>query len=208
MYLHLFSHTDPVERSVAAFRPLGVVGQSGVVLPERLVQVRDVPADGDCLFHSLGREISHYFAGNERLPPNPGSGKSWRDFLMNYVRTTSDAIDGTSIQDWIALVTRMDIDEYIHSMRLAGNRDTWGGFMEASLLWKAWSAHSGSQGHVVMLECVEAADGSKSYRVLAWAGSDDPKSFRICIAWLGNHWVRARLTAEARRLIEEWRGRT
>jgi hypothetical protein len=61
LYTHLIFNTDPMERYVLAFRPLGIVGQNGVVIPSNLAQVRDVPANGDCLFHSLGYEISESF---------------------------------------------------------------------------------------------------------------------------------------------------
>jgi hypothetical protein len=99
---------------------------------------------------------------------------------------------------------QMDVETYTRTMEKAGGRDTWGGFTEASLLWKAWSGRTGSQGHVIILECVDASNGIQSYRVLARVGSDDPETPRICVAWLGAHWVRARLRANAKQMIKEW----
>jgi hypothetical protein len=116
----LFANTTPA----VDCRPLGVIGQHGIFLPERYVQVRDVPDDGDCFFHAFGPEVRNLFPRHASLPRQPEAGKSWRQLLLNYVQSTADTISGTNIRDWIVLLTGMEVDEYMRSTRVAAGRDT------------------------------------------------------------------------------------
>ena len=85
----------------------------------------------------FGREVRDFFPRHVSLPHQPEGGKSWRHLLLNYVQSTADTISGTHIRDWIVLLTGMEVDEYVRSMRVPAGRDTWGGFMEASFLCKS-----------------------------------------------------------------------
>ena len=91
-------------------------------------------------------------AGHASLLAHSEDGKSWGELLMDCVQNTADSISGTPVRDWVVLITGMQVDDYVRAMRVAAGRDTWGGFLEVSLLWTAWSGRTGTEGHVILFE--------------------------------------------------------
>ena len=152
----------------------------------------------------LGGDVRDFFPRHGSLPHQPEAGKSWRQLLLNYVQSTAGTISGTNIRDWIVLLIGMEVDEYVRSMRVLVGRDTWGGFMQASSLRKAWSGLTGTEFHVIMFEHVQVEDGTRGFRPLSCCGSNNPESQRVCLAWQGTHWICLRLGQRGKQMIQEW----
>ena len=75
-----------------------------------MIGCKDVLGDGNCLFHAVGQEIADKFRGHAQLPgPNAKDGAVWRSWLMEYIRTTADEIDNSTIQEWVAVVTASQV---------------------------------------------------------------------------------------------------
>ena len=182
-------------------RPLGIVSRSGVVIPSNLFGCKDVPSDGDCLFHAVGREIAQRFRGHALLPgPDAQAGSSWRIWLLQYVRTTGDEIDGSSVAEWVAVVTGKTVEQYTEIMGVAGGRETWGGFLEVALMMHAWGRTIGQ-----FVGCVLFGLEDRSARLLSWAGSRTAED-QIAIIWSGNHWLRLRMMPEGWKRVREGEG--
>lgn len=169
----------------------------GCVLPPELVQCKDVPGDGNCLFHSIGLEIRQAFPG-VGLPPNtegsaPGAG--WRAYMLQFAaRNPQFPIGDFSVEEIIRACQGCSVAEYCHAMTSAAS---WGGFLEASILCHAF----GRNLAIVLLEAT--AEGH--WHVLAWVGPSGADAKLIYAAWLGNHWQRARLQPGGARLVRRWR---
>ena len=182
---------ESILANVQSLRPLGHVSRKGVRVPRTELGCKDVPGDGDCLFHSIGREIADNFRRHLSLPgPDPTQGGVWRSWLLHYIRTTADEIDGSSIAEWTALVTRKTVEEYTESMTSVRGPETWGGFLEASLIVHAWGKLAGEGFGCLMLSL---PDRFGDATVMAWLG-DRAAPKQLGIIWSGNHWLRARLT--------------
>ena len=184
-----------------ALRPLGVIkGRDGCVLAAGTWAVRDVPADGDCLFHSLGKEIAGKFPHHAALPAEPLQGSSWRAFLMEFAVESSDVVmDDLTVAEWLAIVCGQTVEEYVSAMHVVRGRETWGGMIDASFLASAWSRRIGQDVAAILL--AENADGAM--QALAWLGPRTAAE-TICAAWQGNHWVRARLRPAATEVVRAW----
>ena len=108
-FLQLALH-DSILSSVEALKPLGQVSRGGLVVPRNLIGCKDVLGDGNCLFHAVRQEIADKFRGHAQLPgPNAKDGAVWRSWLMEYIRTTADEIDNSTIQEWVAVVTASQV---------------------------------------------------------------------------------------------------
>ena len=159
-----------------------VWGENGVRLDKAMVQTRDVPSDGNCLFHALQRELL-LMAGVLRPGMSRGEdGQALREWMLEYVRTSSDTVAGRPLQEWLEVAP----EQYFREMRAAaaGDRRTWGGFLEGMFV---------SRGLGVSIVLLTARpDG---YHVSAWTEPSERVRARVaCAAWTGTHWVRARLT--------------
>ena len=171
-----------------AWQPLGAVAR-GRMLERGSCQCRDVPADGNCLFTAIGRELAHKFPQHPGLPANSQNGQVWQQFLLDYIAGTAD---GTSVRDWVTLLTGKTIPEYIRTLAHADDSSTWGGFMEASLIVNSWTRRTGAQLACVLLR--KCPDGDAQF--FAWVGSREA-GITIGAAWNGFHWVQARMTNAA-----------
>lgn len=169
----------------------------GCVLPPELVGCRDVPADGNCLFHALGIEIRRAFPG-AKLPPNtdgkaPGAG--WRAYLLQFAtQNPQHLVEDFTVEELINACQGCDVATYCRSMESAAS---WGGFLEASILAHAW----GQDLAVILLQAT--AEGH--FHVMAWLGPTGEGVRPIYAVWLQNHWQRARLRADGFRIVRAWR---
>ncbi len=194
-YRILFADVAPIAQTATSLRPVGRVAAPGntVQLGRDLVQTADVPGDGACLFHSLGREIASAFRGHPLLADGA---QQWRDMLAAYVLSTTDSVGGTSVQDWVTLVSGMAVADYVaHLSRPA----TWGGFLEIALIAQMWSGATGAALTVVVL-----LDAPAGFQTLSFVGSALPDSKLVLVAWQGAHWVRARLRPEGAASVRRW----
>ena len=121
-YSILFAGTAPVLENPGLLRPMGHVADqaNSVILETKSVQCKDVPSDGACLFHALGQEIAGAFRGAKLA----SSAQAWREMLLAYVLPTTDCMGGTPVQDWVSLVSGMDVGAYVAQIHPAA----WGGF--------------------------------------------------------------------------------
>ena len=171
-------------------------GPCGCQLPAQLVSIKDVPGDGDCLFHSLGLEIQSACPTAPRPPgvQAPFPGAAWRAFVISYVRSNPQAaVDGLTVEQLISSAAGQSVAEYC---RIMASRDSWGGFLEASLLSQAW----GQNLAIVLLGAM-----GNDWQVLAWTGDTGPTARIVYAAWFGNHWQRARLQRAGVQLVRAWR---
>ena len=186
----------------AAVRQRGAVAPRGCQLPAQLVSIKDVPGDGDCLFHSLGLEIQSACPTVPRPPgvQAPFPGAAWRAFVISYVRRNSqtEIEGGLTVEQLISSATGHSVAEYCRIMasRDSCGRDSWGGFLEASLLCQAW----GQDLSIVLLGAL-----GDNWQVLAWTGNTGPNARIVYAAWIGNHWQRARLRRAGAHLVRAWR---
>ena len=173
-----------------SLRPLGTVSQSGIAIPRNMMAMKDVPGDGNCLFHAIGREIANKFTKHVKLPgPDAMDGGSWRVWLLHYIQTTSDEIDGSSIAEWVAVATGQTVQQYVQRMASAGGSETWGGFLEAALIVHAWSRAIGTP-----IGCVFLSEENQGAKLMSWIGSYTA-AHQIACVWSGDHWQRFRLKA-------------
>ncbi len=200
IYKLLFWGTEMHKRGNNFVRGAGVVGQDTLVLPENRVQAKQVPGDGNCLFHAIGRELTAAFPAHAAFPRRPNDGQSWRDFLMDYVVSTSDVVSGMPVQEWVAVATNLDLETYVATMSAPLSRESWGGFLEVSLLLHAWKQHVAPVELGAVL--LERVDGG--YKVLTWIGDRNEGSTTIFAVWTGDHWDRARVRAAAFPPLRAW----
>ena len=107
---------------------------------------------------------------------------------------------GTSVQDWVTLVTGASVSDYVETM---SRSTTWGGFLEVALICNIAAAESRAElSVVILLDC-----GPRGFQTLSSVGSTAPDSRLACIAWQGAHWVRARLHPAGVARVREWLGR-
>ena len=196
-FLQLALH-DSILSSVEALKPLGQVSRGGLVVPRNLIGCKDVPGDGNCLFHAVGQEIADKFRGHAKLPgPNAKDGAVWRSWLMEYIRTTTDEIDSSTIQEWVAVVTNRPVEQYLERMSIAGGRETWGGFLEASLIAQAWG-----RAVEAPVGCLMFSLQGGNVALMSWTGSRTARE-QIAIVWSGNHWCRLRLKEDGWKMLRE-----
>ena len=194
VFVLLFSGTSPAEKKKEAMRPLGVLGFNGVRIPKTRLQVKDVPADGNCLFHAIGREIATLCKGDAGLPPNPFDGQVWRELLMDYVQTSRDIISGTTVQDWVCLLCGVSSPaEYAAHMSHVRGRDTWGGFVEASLIASMWKSRAAEVKNRALSIVMLQQAGPDAHHTLSHSGSEEANSILVIASWTGLHWMRARV---------------
>jgi hypothetical protein len=69
------------------------------------VKVRDVEADGDCMFHAFGKEVADKYP--DALPQgyvaSNTPGPYWRKFLLSYVEATDDLIDMVPVKVFLVV---------------------------------------------------------------------------------------------------------
>ena len=116
---------------------------------------------------------------------------------MEYIRTTADEIDNSTIQEWVAVVTNRTVEQYLERMSIVDGRETWGGFLEASLIAHAWGRAVDAPVGCIM--CGLQADGAA---LMSWTGSRTARH-QIAIVWSGNHWCRLRLTEDGWKMLRE-----
>ena len=186
---------DSLLMSRQALRPLGQVSCGGVVIPHNMFGSKDVPGDGNCLFHAIGQEIADKFRRHAKLPgPDAQDGAAWRSWLLEYIRTTADEIHSSSVQEWVAIVTNLSTEQYIERMGIAAShavgREAWGGFLEAALIAHAW-------GRAVdePIGCLMFSLQGGNARLLSWTGSRTSRT-QVAILWSGHHWCRLRLRTD------------
>ena len=178
-----------------------VAPSNAVTLERHLVDTRDVPSDGACLFHALGTELKCVFP---QRPNQPASAQGWRERLVDYVLFTNDCVGGTTVQDWVSLATGMEVGDYVVHM---GRPTTWGSFLEVSLIVQMWSRapEAGGAAEEAPLTVVILQDnGAGGFQTLSFVGSSAPESKIVSIAWQGAHWVRARLKPQAVDQVTRW----
>ena len=177
-----------------------VRGKDAVVLPLDEVELRDVPADGDCLFHALRMEFNGcaktsrpklVLVGRPALP----DGAALRAWYLEYIRTTDVVLDGLPVSMWL----EKPVEEYCDAMRRPDVADgnTWGGFVDACIIADA------VEGKASILMLDERLDG---FHAIAWSRTDIRDHRRIVtLAWMETHWMRARLRQSAwDRLFAGW----
>lgn len=201
---------EAISRSVAeasaAYVPRALERRACALTAE-LVSTREVPPDGDCLFHAWGYEVQSTYP-DASMPPgvvrSQYCGAAWRQFMLTWLQANSDfTLDGSPVHSWLMAVTGRTVPEFIEHMRVARGRDTWGGFWDVTLLGMAWGRAIKS----VMLEA--RTDGWQAVAVAGPAGSIPGRlpGLTVAIAWTGSHWVRARMQRAAVRQVQEWHSR-
>lgn len=79
----------------------------------------EVPGDGSCLFHSLGRHVG-------------ARGDTLRAQVVDVLRRYPDLhIQDTRLRDWTAWYAEAPIDQYVRHIARPG---TWGGALEMAVL--------------------------------------------------------------------------
>ena len=84
---------------------------------------RDVPSDGNCLFHALQRELRPDAKTGRPGLLQPGmdcgtDGQALRGWLMRYLQALPDEVEGQPLQTWLG----MPLAEYVREMRLPSSR--------------------------------------------------------------------------------------
>ena len=83
----------------------------------KMVRIKSMPADGDCLFWALG-----YFYDI--------SGPRLRQMLINHMKTNRNIkLNGIDFSDWIQWSEEISYDQYIRKLE----RGMWGGYIEMAL---------------------------------------------------------------------------
>ncbi len=200
IYNLLFFGTQMHKYGKGFIGPAGVVGQDGLVLPLNKVQTKQVPGDGNCLFHAIGRELTSALPAHIALPRSPNDGQSWRQFLLDYVVSTSDCLSGRPVQEWVTVTTSMDLETYVATMSAVHGRESWGGFLEVSLLLHAWKQHVAPVGLGALL--FERVDDG--YKAMTWIGDQSEGSKTIFAVWTGSHWDRARVRPAGFAPLRAW----
>ena len=116
---------------------------------------------------------------------------------MEYIRTTADEIDNSTIQEWVAVVTNRPVEQYLERMSIGGGRETWGGFLEASLIAQAWGRAVGAP-----VGCLMFSLQGGNAALMSWTGSRTARE-QIAIVWSGNHWCRLRLREDGWKILRE-----
>ena len=119
--------------------------------------------------------------------PQGRDGQALRARFLNYLKSTTDTIDGMPPDSWL----EQPLEEYCREMERGNVRDdrTWGGFAEACIIANALDG----EASVLMLDVRD--DGAHA---IAWSNPTvrDPTRV-VCLAWWGRHWQRARLSETA-----------
>jgi len=181
-----------------ALRPLGQVSRGGLVLPRDLIACKDVRGDGNCLFHAIGQELAAKFPGHVKLPqPDAKDGAVWRSWLMDYIRTTVDEINSSTVQEWVAVVTNLSVAQYLERMSIARGQETWGGFLEAALIAYAWGRAVNEP-----IGCLMFSWRGSDAALMSWTGSRTART-QVAIIWSGHHWCRLRLKPGGWNMLRE-----
>ena len=124
IYKVFFAGAVPVVKDPAAYRPMGrlVAGPNPVTLARDLVGAQRVPSDGACLFHALSEELYQAFKHRGRF-----SAQQWRQKIKDYLLTTTDCIEGTTMQDWVELASGLPVHHYVTDIV---RPESWGGFLK------------------------------------------------------------------------------
>ena len=175
----------------------------GLVLPPKSAVTKDVPSDGNCLFHAFGVEATQWFSDRGLPSPARPQGQPWRDFLLSSIRASPDSpLDGSTVRNWLASSDHPDLEAYLRLMSDPDlPRGAWGGFLEISFM--CHFSHRDLACYVLE-HCPQAAD-NETFTAVAVVGKRPGQADRfICIAWLGNHWVRARAHPHGARALKQW----
>ena len=107
------------------------------------VVTRNVPADGNCLFHALGIEIADALplavlpagARVDGRGPNPTyPGAAWRRAVLRHVQgSTNPSMDGHTPGEWL-LMTGWTMERYLRRMTTSLSKRSWGGQLEAAFV--------------------------------------------------------------------------
>ena len=203
------SSSKPKARMDELRLPQGVANLSAGILVKGTYELSDVPADGDCMFTALGRELEckQNLIPGMRLPSGQfGSnmGPRWRSQLVQSVRRLASSrteIEGLGISDWLQHSGWPDLESYIDGMTLATEnpadpRQHWGGFLEATILCQATSP---------LVGCLLARQVREGIRCQAWCGAPfQAGAPYVAMCWTGNHWQRLRLRRAAEQKLQEW----
>ena len=175
---------------------LGLEG--GCVLPLDSVKTKDVPGDGDCMFHAWGVEVRARFPdlcardGAEVAAP----GRYWREYLVAFVQKPGSILDNRSVTEWVRVVARKSVAAYAAYVR--SRVRPWGGFFELCLLCAAW-------GHGIACGVLQRT--AVGYRVLGVCGAAPARRTHIIfLLWTGNHYQRARMHPRTRQIVSDWEG--
>ena len=169
---------------------------AGCILPADSVQTRDVPGDGDCMFHAFGLEVHARFpellshGGAEVRAP----GRYWREYLVAFVTNPGSILDNQPVTEWVQTVADKSVADYTAYIR--SQVRPWGGFFELCLLCAAWGRG---------LSCGVLQQTATGYRILGVCGATPSnRSHFVFLLWTGAHYMRARVVKQARQTIQEW----
>ena len=75
-------------------------GANEILLPAQSVQTREVPGDGDCLFHAFYEEAHQKLCGHFGVLAGATNGKQLRHNLFAYMqRERGRVLDGCSLEE-------------------------------------------------------------------------------------------------------------
>ena len=112
---------------------------------------------------------------------------------MSYLDETDAEIDGVTVQAWVEWSTGMALSDYKGLMAKAKGPESWGGFLEVSLLNHALGD---AQLKAFMFE-----EGEDGWHLVSCCGSHGaPAAF---MGWTGGHWVVLELDASAKAKLEK-----
>ena len=163
-------------------------------LTPRQVVTRDVPGDGNCLFHALGIEVQTALPAAS-LSPDAAPGQAWREAMLRHVRhSRAPSMDGHTPAEWVVL-SGWTLEAYQQEMSQPGSQRSWGGQLEVCLIQDMLRQHN--------LRIVILGSEAECFIPLHATGPPAPDT-TIYVCWTGDHYIRARLQLKARPLIAAW----
>ena len=168
-------------------------------LPASHVQTKDVPGDGNCLFHAMGLEIRHVLP-TARLPAEAGDdrpGAAWRAAMLRHVEhSQARSMDGHTPTEWLRQLGQ-SLDGYLRRMRVPLSRRSWGGQVEAAFVADML------RDHALRVTILTQDPATSAFVPFAAVGSAQPAA-SIYVVWTGQHYLRARLIRQAQAAVSAW----
>lgn len=128
-------------------------------------KVKDVPGDGNCMFHAIGRSL------------NLSAGEL-RAIAINWASQQGQKLNGELVSDWIQWNFNMPAAQYLQQLSRNG---TWGGASEMGFLVNALN----------IIICVFEVSGQnqakKKYEFFPDVRNENTKA--VCILYTGNHYM-------------------